>query len=91
VPAAPGFFGVWEGAARLVLVEMWAVEVNKALGFAIGFHIGGFVPVTLIGLYYAWRLGLSLSDVKESDAVVEHAVEAGNGPDVPRSAAEGTA
>ncbi len=79
VPAAPGFFGVWEGAARLVLVEIWAVELNKAVGFAIGFHIAGFIPVTLIGMYYAWRLGFSLGEVKASGAVVERAAETGDG------------
>lgn len=85
VPAAPGFFGVWEGAARLVLVEIWAVEVNKAVGFAIGFHIAGFLPVTLIGMYYAWRLGISLGEVKESGSMVERAVESGDSTEQPRS------
>jgi hypothetical protein len=34
------------------------------------------VPVTLIGLFYAWRLGISLREVGTSDEVVEDAVEA---------------
>ncbi len=75
IPAAPGFFGVFEGAARFGLVQLWGVEVNKAVGFAIGMHLVGFIPVTLIGLYYFGRLGLSLREVEATEEIVERAVE----------------
>jgi glycosyltransferase 2 family protein len=75
IPSAPGFFGVFEAAARLGLVDVWGVEAGKAMGFAIGFHLGGFVPVTLIGLFYAWRMGLSWREVGHAEEVVEEAVE----------------
>ena len=74
-PSAPGFFGPYEAAVRIGLVGLWGVEANKALGFAIGFHIGSFIPVTVIGLYFAWRLGFSLREVERSEQVVERAVE----------------
>jgi uncharacterized protein (TIRG00374 family) len=75
LPSAPGFFGTFEYAARIVLVELFLIDVNKAMGFAIGFHLGGFIPVTLIGLYYAWRLGLSWREVEHSEETVEAAIE----------------
>lgn len=75
LPSAPGFFGPYEAAVRVGLVDIWGVELNKALGFAIGFHMGGFVPVTLIGFYYTWRIGLSWRDVEASEEFVEEAVE----------------
>jgi len=75
VPSAPGFFGPYEAAVRIGLVGLWGVEANKALGFAVGFHIGSFIPVTVIGLYFAWRLGFSLREVERSEKVVEQAVE----------------
>lgn len=62
VPSAPGFFGPFEAASKAVLGELWGVEGSKALGFAIGFHVALFIPVTLIGLYYAWRIGFSLKE-----------------------------
>jgi hypothetical protein len=74
-PSAPGFFGVYELAARAVLVNLWGREASKAVGFALGFHIAGFIPVTLMGLYYAWSMGLSLSSVAHTGEVVEEAVE----------------
>ena len=49
------------------------------LAFAIGFHLAGFIPVTAMGLYYVWRLGLSWRDVEHSEDAVESAVELGRG------------
>lgn len=75
LPSAPGFFGVFEAAARIGLVEVWGVASTPALAFAIGFHIAGFIPITLMGLYYLWRLGISWRDVGASEDAVETAVE----------------
>ena len=66
VPSAPGFFGLFEAGFRIGLVEVWNVELSKAMSCAIAFHVGGFIPVTLIGLYYAWRIGFSLRRVAET-------------------------
>lgn len=77
IPSAPGFFGVFEAAARIGLVEVWGVESTAAVAFAIGFHIAGFVPITVMGLYYLWRLGISWRDVGASEDAVESAVEEG--------------
>lgn len=76
VPSGPGFFGPWEIAAKAVLVGMFAVTESKALAFATAFHIGGYIPVTVIGLWFAYRLGISLKDVEKSETAVEEAVEA---------------
>lgn len=75
LPSAPGFFGLWEAAARLGLHTIYGVPLEKAMGFAIGFHMGGFLAVTIWGLVHAWQLGLSLGEVERSEAVVERAVE----------------
>jgi uncharacterized protein (TIRG00374 family) len=75
LPSAPGFFGVFEAAARVGLVEIWGAASGHAVAFAVGFHLAGFVPVTVIGLYYVWRLGLSWGEVGRSEDMVERAVE----------------
>ena len=77
LPSAPGFFGVFEAAARIGLVDIWGVATGPAVAFAIGYHLAGFIPVTIIGLYYVWRLGLSWQDVERSEDAVETAVETG--------------
>jgi glycosyltransferase 2 family protein len=74
VPSVPGFFGPFQAAAKLGL-GLWAVPSEKVAAFAIGFHIGGFIPVTLLGIFFVWRLGLSWREVGRSEEVVEERVE----------------
>jgi uncharacterized protein (TIRG00374 family) len=83
VPAAPGFFGTFHAGALMGL-GVYGISAAPTLAFAFGFHLGGFFPVTFIGLYYAWRLGLSLKEVEGSEERVEAAVEAAH-PDLMRS------
>jgi glycosyltransferase 2 family protein len=75
VPSGPAFVGVYHGAAVFVLANMWGASAAAAGAFAVGFHLAGFIPVTLIGLYYAWRMGLSFGEVRQSETAVEEEVE----------------
>ena len=54
---------------------VYGISAGPTLAFAFGFHLGGFFPVTVIGLYYLWRLGLSFKEVESSEEIVEEAVE----------------
>ena len=86
VPSAPGFFGPFELAAKLVLADMWGMDASHAIAMAGGFHIAGFIPVTLIGIYYARSIHLSLREAEESEQTIEAAVEQSTGvnPDEPQ-------
>lgn len=75
IPSSPGFFGPFEAAARVGLA-LWDVVPEKAVSFAVGYHIAGFIPVTVIGIYYVWRLNLSWREVRHSDETVEARAEA---------------
>lgn len=83
LPSAPGFFGLFEAGARIGLVEVWGIESSRAVAFALGFHIAGFIPITVLGLVYVWRLGLSWREVETSEEVVETAVETRTDPTPP--------
>lgn len=74
IPSSPGFFGPFEAGAKFGL-HLWGVAAEKAVSFAVGFHIGGFVPVTVIGFYYVWRLNLSWRDVQHSEETLEDRLE----------------
>lgn len=74
VPSSPGFFGPFEAAAKVGL-GLWGVAPDKAISFAVGFHLGGFVPTTLLGIYFVWRLNLSWREVQNSEEEVEEGVE----------------
>ncbi len=74
VPAAPGFIGTFQFGV-IAGLGVYGVSEAAATALSLGFHVAAFIPVTLIGLFYAWRLGLSLGDVGKSEVRVEEAVE----------------
>ena len=77
VPSAPGFFGTFHAAALIGLHEVYGVGEGATLAFAFGYHLGGFIPVTAIGLFYVWKLGLTMRDVGRSEELVEQELEGG--------------
>ena len=66
IPAAPGFFGTFQLGTDLALSGVYGVSEPTALAFSFGYHLGGFFPITIIGFYYAWRLGFSVGDLRRS-------------------------
>jgi glycosyltransferase 2 family protein len=74
IPSSPGFFGPFEAASRVGL-GLWGIPPDRAISFAVGYHLGTFVPVTVIGLYYVWRMQLRWSDLRHSEETVEAEVE----------------
>ncbi|HEU4886137.1 MAG TPA: lysylphosphatidylglycerol synthase transmembrane domain-containing protein [Longimicrobium sp.] len=80
LPAGPGFFGPFE-AASVWGLGLWGVDKSRAVSFAIGFHLGGWLTVTLGGMYYAAKLNLRWRDLGRSEETVEEAVETDLGPD----------
>lgn len=87
IPSSPGFFGVFHAGAVVGLSEVYGVGQALTLSFAVGYHLGGFIPVTVIGLYYAGRIGLSLGEMRQSEERVEAAVEAAH-PEVLQKAGD---
>ena len=74
IPSSPGFFGPFEAATRLAL-GAYGVPPVRIVSFAAGYHILTFIPVTLLGLWFAHRLGITWSEVEHSEEYVEAAVE----------------
>lgn len=70
LPSSPGFFGLFEASVRIALAP-FGVEAGRAVSFAVAFHVGSYIPVTVIGLYYLGRLGLTWSEVGHSEEIVE--------------------
>lgn len=72
LPAAPGFFGTFQVGVTLALTGVYGVAETPMLAFAFGYHLGGFFPVTFIGLYYASKMGFSLKDMGSGDSAGGH-------------------
>jgi len=64
IPQAPGFFGVFEAAARWTLGSVYAITADRAITWAMGFHLLSFIPVTVIGAWYFVRMGLHLGEIR---------------------------
>ena len=88
IPSAPGFIGTFHASAGFALTNVYGVESSRSLAFAFGYWFAGWVPIALIGLWYAWRLGMSLRDVGSAVERVEEVIE-GEHPDVARILGKG--
>ncbi|MEO7041689.1 MAG: lysylphosphatidylglycerol synthase transmembrane domain-containing protein [Gemmatimonadaceae bacterium] len=63
VPAAPGYFGIFEKVAVLGLA-IYSVSTSLATSWALGFHVLSFIPITIFGAVYAARMNLNLKDLQ---------------------------
>lgn len=81
----PGGIGGFHKATQAGLVYFFAIELNRATGFAIAYHAICFVPITVIGLACLPAFGLSLRDVSSMKAAPaqETAARDGNGQPEP--------
>lgn len=78
LPAGPGFIGTLQAGVSVSVHDVFGVAAEPTLSLAIGYHLAGFIPVTLLGLYYAWRLGLRFGSI-ESDVRTTLEMEAQRG------------
>jgi uncharacterized membrane protein YbhN (UPF0104 family) len=62
VPSTPGYIGVFDAPVVYVLT-LFGLEQNLATSYTLVFHAALFITVTLLGFYYLWRAGLSLSQM----------------------------
>lgn len=63
IPSTPGFFGPFEAAIRVTLA-LYAINAAQAVSYAVVFHLAGFIPITLLGLFSLSRAHLHLADLR---------------------------
>jgi len=68
IPSSPGFVGTYHYLC-IASLGLFAISKDVALSFSIVAHISGFIPITLIGLYYLWRESLSLRDLTSKERI----------------------
>jgi hypothetical protein len=64
LPSAPGYIGTFEVGARVL--EALGVDYGLAFGYTIVLHAALWFPITILGAYFAWRLGVRWSDVSRA-------------------------
>jgi glycosyltransferase 2 family protein len=62
LPAAPGFFGMFEFMAATAL-GLYGISQSDAATWALLFHVASLIPITLIGAYYFARMGLTMTAI----------------------------
>ncbi|MBZ0296873.1 MAG: flippase-like domain-containing protein [Anaerolineae bacterium] len=73
IPTSPGQFGVFEFFASSVLISAGVANAN-ATAFALVVHMVIWLPVTLVGLYFLLKQGLSLSAITRAQQLERKAV-----------------
>ncbi|MCA9040072.1 MAG: flippase-like domain-containing protein [Planctomycetaceae bacterium] len=70
IPSSPGFFGVIQLCFVVSLVPL-GISQTDAVAASFYYHICQYVPVTLSGFYYMFKVGLHMKDL-ENAAEVEN-------------------
>jgi len=68
IPSSPGFVGTYHYLC-IASLALFAISKDVALSFSIVAHASGFIPITLIGLYYLWRESLSLRNLASKERI----------------------
>ena len=64
-PSTPGYVGVFD-APIVYTLTLFGVDQNLATSYTLVLHAALYLPVTLLGLYYLWRAGLSLGQMTQA-------------------------
>jgi uncharacterized protein (TIRG00374 family) len=64
LPSAPGYIGTFEVGARVL--EALGINYGLAFGYTIVLHAALWFPITIVGGYFVWRLGVRWSDVSHA-------------------------
>jgi glycosyltransferase 2 family protein len=88
IPGAPGAVGTYHGMAVLGL-SLFNVPGDRAAGFAIVLHALNYIPLTILGLIFFWKLGLTFRETRSLTAENETQPVPDNGAVV--STSRGTA
>lgn len=67
LPSSPGFVGVFESFA-IVALAVYGVGGEIAAAWAIAYHAATYIPVTVLGIIYSIRMGLSFGDIRSGAA-----------------------
>jgi len=62
IPSAPAYLGTTQYAC-IVGLALYGVDKSEALAFSLLYHATQFFPITLAGLYYAWRSQIRFTDI----------------------------
>jgi uncharacterized protein (TIRG00374 family) len=63
IPQAPGYVGVFDAIAKVVLVGAFGALSGVATSYVLVLHATLIIPITILGFIYLWRESLSWKDL----------------------------
>ena len=63
VPSSPGYIGVFDGIAKVVLAGLFKLDSSLALSYVVVLHAALYFPVTIWGLFYMARESVSWGEL----------------------------
>ncbi|MBN1128719.1 MAG: flippase-like domain-containing protein [Chitinispirillaceae bacterium] len=70
IPLSPGYVGTLHAALKQGFM-LCGIETTKAIAVATIYHAVGYVTVSVLGLWYFFRMGISFKDISKAKDVVE--------------------
>jgi hypothetical protein len=89
VPSSPGYIGVFDGIAKVVLTGLFNLDSSRALSYVVVLHAALYFPVTIWGLFYMLRESVSWGDLaalEKKEAAGEAAIPEDEGDAVTSAA-----
>ena len=67
VPSTPGYVGLFESAIKAVLL-LFAVTPDRAVPYAVTYHVTTFLPIVLLGAWSLLATSMSLRDLRAASS-----------------------
>ena len=67
IPSAPGYVGTFHGLV-VASMALFGLGGDSARAFSVILHAVNYIPVTLVGFYYYWKLQMTFKEI-ESEVV----------------------
>ena len=74
IPSTPGFFGLVQ-VAFVETLKLFEVAESTSFAASIFYHLLQYIPVTLVGLWFLAKTGLSLTELQHDAEDVEESLE----------------
>lgn len=71
LPSSPGFIGTFHYFCIQALLLLGVKDKNLALSYAIVVHLIQYIPESLFGLFFFWKKGFSLREMKTAEMQTE--------------------
>lgn len=79
IPASPGYWGLYEAGGIFSLFVLGVLDQSqRTLAFSVTLmtHLLQYLPIVVIGLFYAVRMGVKPNQAQDVEELVEESVEA---------------